>query len=423
MIANLEAEKAVIMLMMHDKECCASILAEMAADDFTDARNRAAWECALKLSREGKPVELITVAGEIGDVGYYGQLGLSCGLKSSLHAYMDALREARRRRETIAACKTGIKEATAGEDGYFDRLQRDINAARDRAARNVEPVGDSAREAVAGIGRMEDRVKTGFCELDSVLAGFRRTDLVVIGARPSVGKTSFAMNIALNVAGEGKAVALFSLEMDKQSVLQRAAFSLGKCSQYDILRDDAEAAQRVTDAADKIAAMRLYIDDRGGLTPEQIRAESLMIQSREGGLEMVVVDYLGLLNIKGRKNGTRENEIAEASRAMKRLAMELKCPVLLLSQLSRGLETRQGDKTPRLADLRDSGAIEQDADVVIFLNRPAAFDSSADPSKAYAIVAKNRNGACRSVELIWHGEWFLFDAPWEREAQFAEAAV
>lgn len=419
MIANLEAEKVVIAMMLTNRECCASILAELDEEHFTDQRHRKAWRCGLKLAKEGKPVDIVTVTGEMGEVVYLTEVLIHRMCDPwNISAYMDSLREARRRREVIMACEIAIRETKAGADGYLDRLQKSIASAGERAVK-VQPVGDEAKAAVLAIGKRENRVKTGFNELDSVIAGLRRSDMMVIGARPSVGKTSFAMNIALNVARHSP-VAFFSLEMDRQSVLQRAAYALGRCSQYDILRGSETAQKKALAAAEEISKMRLYIDDRGGLTAEQIRAECLMIKSREPDLEMIVVDYLGLMQVKGRRNGTRENEVAEVSRSMKRLAMELKVPVVLLSQLSREIEKRAGEKIPRLSDLRESGAIEQDADVVVFLHRPAAFDSKAKPKEAYAIVAKNRNGACRSVELVWHGEWFLFEGPWVREAEYAE---
>ena len=366
---------------------------------------------ATEINKAGNTVDLVSL-----DIQMGGKYLEDCAnvilagndFRSSIDWNIEVVREGRRQRDIVAACKQAIDDINDNTEGYFERLQQAISSAADRTLKVVERVGSAATEALMSIGKKEAMLPTGFSEIDRTLGGgLRSTDLMIIGARPSVGKTAFALNIAVNVVLKGKVVAVYSMEMEKAALLKRAAFSIAHTSEHDILRYNEQATLRAINAADRLSNAALYIDDRGGLTADQIRTSAITIKNREKQLDLIVIDYLQLMSCEGRKNGTREQEVSEMSRAMKRLAMELKCPVILLSQLSRGIENRE-DKTPRLADLRESGSIEQDADSVVFLSRPAVYDPSADPHEAQAIISKNRNGALANVDLKWFGEWFLY---------------
>lgn len=397
--------------MSLNADCAARALNELETEDFNSDIGRKIFSAARDADKAGEGVDNVSIAARL-DIKSLGAMteALSRGgdVRGSIENCIEALHSFRRRREVVNACELAISEAKDNTEGYFERLQAAISASADRTMKVVERVGSAATDAIMSIGKRETMTETGFTALDRALGGgLRRTDLMIIGARPAVGKTAFALNIAVNLVLRGKVVAVYSMEMEKGALLKRAAFSIAHASEYDILRFNEQATLRAINAADKLSSSPLYIDDRGGLTAEQIRASAITIKNREKRLDLIVVDYLQLMSCRGRKNGTREQEVSEMSRAMKRLAMELKCPVILLSQLSRGIENRE-DKTPRLADLRESGSIEQDADSVVFLSRPAVYDHNADPHEAQAIVSKNRNGALAKVDLKWFGEWFLF---------------
>lgn len=403
--------------MTLNEDYAQSLLNELEVDDFGSEFGKKLFTAAKEIHSAGNTIDVVSLDIQLGckylnqlteamlDVAYVGGQVEWC---------IETLRSFRKRREVIAACKLGIEEAKVNAEGYLDRLQTSVSAAADRAAKVINRVGNAATDALLNIGKKETLLSTGFGDIDMALGGgLRKTDMMVIGARPSVGKTAFAMNIAINAAMNGNVVAVYSMEMEQQSLLKRAAFSISRTSERDILRGNSQATMRALEAADKISGLRLYIDDRGGLTTDQIRTSAITIKNREKQLDLIVVDYLQLMACAGRKNGTREQEVADMSKAMKRLAMEQKCPVILLSQLSRGVENRD-DKTPRLADLRESGSIEQDADSVLFLHRPAVWDCHADPHEAKVFLAKNRNGAIATIDLQWFGEWFLYTIP-ERE--------
>jgi replicative DNA helicase len=280
-------------------------------------------------------------------------------------------------------------------------------------------VGNAVMDVVINFGKQELGIPSGFEHLDMYTGGLKEGNLIIIAARPSMGKTAFATNIALNVAADpDRVVAMFSLEMSQREVLKRTICSVGLCSKDEILAKNERATKRAVEAAAKISDMKLFLDDRSSLSVGKIKARCMQIKQKMKRLDLVIVDYLQLVNMKSKKNGTREQEVAEATRGFKLLAKELNCPLILLSQLSREVE-RRNDRTPILSDLRESGAIEQDADIVIFLHRPHQVDKEADPRLGFAIIAKNRNGATDTVQLDWQGEYQKFSTDWTRDAERA----
>ena len=278
----------------------------------------------------------------------------------------------------------------------------DIYHIRDILASNLSKIEDLMKNKGNVTG-----VPTGFDELDKRTAGLQPTDLILIAARPSMGKTSFAVNIATNAAVRyKKSVAIFSLEMGKEQLANRilsseALISSGKMRVGDL---DANDAQRLVNTMEYISSANIYIDDTPGITIAEIRAKCRRL-SLKGQLDMIVIDYLQLMSGSGRDS--RQQEVSENSRLLKILAKELKVPVIALSQLNREADKR-GDHKPQLSDLRDSGAIEQDADIVMFLYREAKYDQSADQNVAEVIIAKHRNGSTDSFNVGWRGEYTQF---------------
>jgi len=259
--------------------------------------------------------------------------------------------------------------------------------------------------------------RTGFHRLDEMTLGFQPSDLIILAARPSVGKTSFAMNVAVNIAAEGKKVAIFSLEMSAEQLAMRLLSSRGRIDAQKLKRGDV-SGEEFTNAMLHLSSYDIYIDDTPGISPLELRAKCRMLERRHG-LDFVVVDYLQLMQGPNmRRTDSRVQEVSEISRALKGIARELKVPVLALSQLSRGVENRQ-DKRPQLSDLRESGAIEQDADLVMFLWRkedpgnykgdtPANLDEFREHSEVVLMLAKHRNGPTGDIQMTFEKRYTSF---------------
>ncbi len=407
MPANELAERCVLSVMMADETCATRALSDLDTSDFFYGKNRSLFIVMKRLMDEGRQINMAEVAGSCEDYDYALEVGTE-GLSfvSELDSYINQLQETRQRRELITTCGEIVRAAEENEYGFLAMAQRRISEIAITNGDMIEPVGVAALEAVTSISTIKTGESTGYSMLDIQLDGMHPGNLIVVGGRPSMGKTAFAMNIAVNVALRDKVVAVFSMEMEKEQILQRAAFALSGCSRAEAATDEIKADLFVQAGID-LSKLQMYIDDKGGLTEGNIRSRCYRIKQITGRLDLVVVDYLQLMRCPVRKSGTREQEVAELSRSMKLMAKEMGCPIILLSQLNRGLEART-DKEPRMADLRESGAIEQDADVIIFLYRPAVYEETGDQREAYAIVAKNRNGETGAVRLDWDGAYFRF---------------
>lgn len=404
----MEAEKSVLGSMLISPEAV-SLACELDPQDFILPAHIELFGTMKDMFKRGVRVDAVTVVSELrdriqdaGGVRYVMELALFVPSAANVEFYIKAVRDKRQRREFLAGMQQARETAIDGGD-YITEAQQVIDGVVKLGGHEVRPVGQEALEAVLNLGKATRGMDTGFIKLDAGLGGLKDGELVIIGGRPSMGKTSFAMNIALKAA-EKERVAVFSLEMSAESLLQRAAISLASVNQYEAQQDE-KAMQELLDAAEKITQYQLYVDDKGGVSVDYIRAQCHKIKPR-----LVVVDYIGLMRTNQRKNGTREQEIAELTRGMKLLAKDMRCPVLLLSQLNRGLELRK-DKMPVLSDLRESGAIEQDADVVMFLYRPWVYNNNLDPKEAILSVAKNRNGKTGEIDLKWDGAHFLYTDP------------
>ena len=406
-IDTTTAERAVIGAAMIEAAFVPYFVSELSADSFTDpARGRIYQEIA-KLHEAGQAVDLVTLSTALDGSGicasYLAEIMCEVPTAANAHAYLSIVQEAHKQRVLARGLREALEQTENGTGDGIAAAQAAIDAANALGAMEIEPIGAYAMEAVQAIGEKRNSTPTGFCVLDKTLDGLHGGDLVILAARPSVGKTALAMNIATNIVREGTPVAMFELEMDKEKIAQRIAHSLSRISRAQVMTGNATAAEKITQAAEDMAELPLHIIDRSGMTFAQIKAQCYRIKQR-GGLGLIVVDYLGLIKTSQRRNGTREQEVAELSRSFKLLARELDCPILLLCQLNRGVESRT-DATPSLSDLRESGAIEQDADAVLLLYRDKDNDRIVNLR-----IAKNRNGEVGTIPLYFHGEHFLFQS-------------
>lgn len=413
----MEAECSVLGAMLISPRALELACDSLDDADFTLPCHVELFKLMYTLHQRGIAVDTVTIVeaargklDEIGGLHYISDLAISMPTAANVEFYIAYVRENRQRREFIDGMQQVIASATEGNE-YIAAAQGVVDKVVRLGSTQIEPVGSAVMGAVESLGRVSSGLMTGFIALDFTIHGLKAGQLIVVAGCTRMGKTSFALNVALHVASQKHSVAVFSLEMTQEELLQRAVVSLAEINQYEVGQDEA-AMMAVLDAAAVVGEMPLYIDDRSGVTVDYIKGQCHRIKP-----ELVVIDYLGLIRTKQRKNSTREQEIAEITRSLKVMAKDLHCPVMLLAQLNRGVDKR-ADKVPVLSDLRDSGAIEQDADIVIFLHRPAEFDRNADAKAAVLNVAKHRNGVTGDIDMQWDGEHFKYkDAEVEDDEQ------
>ena len=411
------AERAVLGSMLLSREAAEACGAELRPEDFEGLAARVVFTAMQGLLGAGQAVDTVTVLaalqreGSLDSVGgapYITRLGVEVPSAANARHYVDIVQDASRRRTLVAGLREAEKAAQAGEADYIGLAQEAVEAARAIGSGGVAPVGKDALAAVERIGAGGRGHASGIGDLDYLLGGGMQDGaLIVLGARPSVGKTSLALGVALHVALRGEAVVFLSLEMTREELLQRAAYSLAGRDKYEVM--GGVGVEDMVAAAERVSKARLYVEEPGVPTPAYLKAICYRAKQREKRLGLVVVDYLQLMGT-GKKKNNRAEEVSEVTRSMKMLAKSLSCPVLLLSQLNRAVEAR-ADKRPTLSDLRESGSIEQDADVVAFLDRPATRDPRADAHAAQLILAKNRNGSLGDIPLHWEGRYTRFQEP------------
>ncbi|MGM0480771.1 MAG: replicative DNA helicase [Pseudomonadota bacterium] len=433
---SIEAEQSVLGGLMLDNDAWDKVAGSIIAEDFYHRGHRLIFQAMQKLSDNSQPMDLVTVSevleasaelDKIGGFAYLGEISKNTPSAANILAYANIVRERAVLREMIAAAND------ISESGY-DTQGRTSQELLDEAESKVFRIAEkrtNATEGPKGIGDILARtieridalskiknhngvtgVSSGFHDLDQMTAGLQPSDLVIVAARPSMGKTTFAMNLAENIAmNEDKPVLVFSLEMPAEQIMMRMLASLSRVDQNKVrtgrLEDDDWA--RIASVMNILNEKNnLYIDDASGLTPTEVRSRSRRIARDHGGLAMIMVDYLQLMTVPGMSEN-RTLEIAEISRSLKSLAKELNVPVVALSQLNRSLEQR-ADKRPVNSDLRESGSIEQDADVVMFIYRDEVYHpDSAEQGLAEIIIGKQRNGPIGRVELKFHGHLSRFD--------------
>ena len=414
---SAEAEQAVLGAMLMNKEAITVASEILSGDDFYQTAYGILFNSMVELFHAGKPVDLITlqeylkekdVPPEISSMEFARDLLMGTQTSANIKSYAEIVREKSIMRRLIK-----VNEETANacylqnqplEEILEDAQKQVFALAETGNSLDVIERASKTKGTVTGI-------PTGFIDLDYKLSGLQRSDLVLIAARPSMGKTAFVLNIAQHVAfRQNKAVAIFSLEMSKEQLVNRL-FSLESHVDAQILRtgnlSDTDW-EKLIEGAGTIGSSRMIIDDTSGITISEMRSKCRKYKL-EMGLDLIIIDYLQLMSgSNSRKNESRQQEISEISRSLKGLARELNVPVLALSQLSRAVEQRT-DKRPMLSDLRESGAIEQDADVCMFIYRDDYYNpDTEDKNIAEIIIAKQRNGPIGTVRLAWMPQYTRF---------------
>lgn len=424
---NLEAEQAVLGSVLIDQEAQTDILSTLSQDDFYSEAHRNIFKAMQNIFSKSIPVDFVTLTSElevekklesVGGIDYITYLTNVVPSAANFKHYCDIVVSNSVRRSLIKGGQAIIEDAFQNADEknamqnaektIFDLSQKDSSSGLELVGRPGGVLADVLKE-ISEIAENQGKMRgipTGFRDLDAVTNGLNKSDLILLAARPGVGKTSFAMNIALNVAlNEGKKVAIFALEMSRSQLVQRALASIAKVNLTHILRGtmDQEEWKRIWTAEKKLAQSALFIDDNSTVTPLDIISKCRKLKMTEG-LDLIVIDYLQLMTAN--KKGTRENrtqEVSDLTRMLKVAAKDLNVPIILLSQLSRNVEQRE-DHKPILADLRESGSIEQDADIVMFLYNPENYNdvtTNDEPGTVYLIIAKHRSGSTGEIKLKW----------------------
>ncbi len=421
-----EAEESVIGAILLSTEAASEVMDRIHPDDFYIPAHTAIFEAMRELFDSSQAIDAVTVSealrrrGElekIGGVQYLTRLVDIVPSTSNVVYYAGIVEEHAKRRELIRAGASVTEFAFNIDDeisAVLDRAEQTVlGIAEKRSSQTLLEVGPMFQDVLEHIEMLEQQgsemtgLATGFVDLDKKLAGLQPANFVVIAGRPAMGKSSLALNIATNAAAEGEPVAIFSLEMSKEEIVQRILSSVGKVDSMKIRSGQLGPLwQRVVDAAGKMYKAPIYIDDSPVVTVTDIRAKCRRLK-RKAGLSLIVVDYLQLMEAHGPEN--RQQEIAQISRNLKNLARELEVPVIAASQLNRSLESRE-DKRPRLSDLRESGSIEQDADVVMFVYRHEYYHPEEQDKKGIAeiIVSKHRAGSTGPVEMTFQPEFTRF---------------
>jgi len=450
---NIEAEQSVLSAMLIDPKAVGTVAGKLKPEDFYRPAHQIIYRAILDLQAKNEPVDLVTVTDElrkqdklrdVGDISYITLLGEIVPTAANVKYHARIVEEKAVLRQMV---ESGTAIAAMGYEGaeelpsLIDRAERSLLRLSSRKrTTDFVPIRDIVAATVDRIGAMADGggvagLPTGFPELDNLTDGLHPSDFIILAARPSMGKTALALNIAQNVALRGaardetpKRVAFFSLEMSRDQLVQRMI-----CTEADVdiqelrpqktagngflIAEDShsgsgkpELLDRIWAASDKLAGASVFIDDTPGLSIRELRSKARRLKA-EGGLDLIVIDYLQLMQAPSERSGSenRQHEVAVISRSLKALARELEVPVLALSQLSRSVEARQVKK-PMLSDLRESGSLEQDADIVMFLYRDDYY-KTADTAPNHLtelIIAKHRNGPTGKVDLFFKNDCTRF---------------
>jgi len=419
---SLEAEQAVLGAILLDGNALVTVMERLTSDDFYRTAHQHIYAAMVELAQENEPVDLITVTArlqdkqqleDIGGVSYLGQLANAVPTAANVEYYAQIVEEKSLLRRLIRTATQIVSSGYAAPEDVGELLsdaeRRIMELSQRRSSSGFVSIRDVLMDVFEQVEFLYHHkggttgIPSGFPDLDRMTSGFQRSDLIIVAARPSVGKTTFALNIAQNVGVRAKeTVAIFSLEMDAVQLVQRmicaeANVDAGRLRTGRLEADDWE---KLTMAIGTLSEANIYIDDSPVITVSDIRAKCRRLK-REKGLGMIVIDYLQLIQGRGRPGENRQQEVSEISRTLKQIARELDVPVIALSQLSRGVEQRQ-DKRPLLSDLRESGSIEQDADIVAFLYRDDYYDKETEKKNIVEIIiAKQRNGPVGTVELVF----------------------
>ncbi len=427
---DLEAEQAIIGSMLTDKDAVISAMEILKNEDFYREDNRTIYSAILNLYNKSEPIDIITVKAELESMGKFDQVGgleylaeLPEKVPTTANAvkYIKIVEEKSTLRRLIKTANeiidSGYDNTQEVEDVMESAEKKIFDIMQDKNQKGYSPIKEVLVESFTKLEELYNRkqhitgVPSGFSGLDYRTAGFHGSELILIAARPAMGKTAFALNIATNAAVRHNVpVAVFSLEMSKEQLVNRILCSESMVDSNKVRTGKLEEEDwsKLAESIGPLSESKIYIDDTPGISITEIRAKCRKLKL-EKDIGMVVIDYLQLIQGSGnRRNGSREQEISEISRSLKILAKELNVPVIALSQLSRAAEQRV-DHRPMLSDLRESGAIEQDADIVMFLYRDDYYNEDSEKKNiAEVIISKHRGGSTGTVELLWLGSYTKF---------------
>ncbi len=434
---SMEAERSILGAILLDNSLYDQAAEHLTADDFSLDAHRRVYSRMRDLQETGRPVDMITLVEEldrrkeveaIGGVAYLSSLIDGVPERPSIEHYVRIVRNKALLRGLINIAQSAIAEAIEHSDEAEEVISRAEEAifrlSENRIGQGFMDIPSIVSSSFGSLDELYKRgqevtgLATHYTELDRLTSGLQPSDLIIIAARPSMGKTAFAMNIAENAAViDDKVIGVFSLEMSKEALLMRMLASRARVDSQKIRKGflGKDEMKKLTRAMEELMHTRLYVDDTPGISVSEMRAKARRLKQTEGGkLDLVIVDYLQLMSavpIGGKRFENRTQEVSAISRGLKALAKELKTPVVALSQLSRAPESRGGDHRPQLSDLRESGSIEQDADVVAFIFREEVYKKD-DPDlegKARIIVSKQRNGPTGDIELAFLKSFTRFD--------------
>ena len=436
--ASVHTERVILGSMLSDPVAVVDASAKLVADDFSLDSHRRIYGAMLELSELGHAIDFVTVAEvlnrrkeleSIGGRAYLMSLTEGLPRHLAIENYVQVVKDKSVMRQLMQVCEQGLNRAADQSEVSLDVLgaveARLMEISEGAIKKGFSNIGEIVSTSFGSIDQLYEQgreitgLETHYAEFDRMTSGLQKADLMIIAARPSMGKTAWAINIAQNCAvRDQKVVAVFSLEMSKESLLRRMLASEALVNSRKIQTGflPREDKQKLINALDRLMGSKMYIDDTPGITLTEMRAKVRRLKQQEGQLDLILIDYLQLMTIAatgpgGRRPENRNQEVSQISRGLKALAKEMAVPVVALSQLSRGSEQRQGDKKPLLSDLRESGSIEQDADVVCFIHREEYYDRENEDIKGQAeiIIAKQRNGPTGSIKMAYLSDYTRFE--------------
>ncbi|MDP9800870.1 replicative DNA helicase [Arcanobacterium wilhelmae] len=426
---NLEAEMSVLGGMMLSKDAIAEVVEVLRANDFYRPAHATIFEVVMDLFSRGEPADAVLVGGELDRRGKLEQIGgraylhtLVAGVPTAANTtyYAQIVREQAQLRSLV---EVGTRIAQLGYSTEGGDVAELLNKAQSemfamtssRVSQDYAAIGEVVPGLIEEIEANAARngglagLSTGFTDLDNVLSGLRSSQMIIVAARPGMGKSTLAMDFCRHAAiRENKPVAFFSLEMNRNELMMRVLAAEGSLFLRDLIRGnvDQKGWETIAQTIERIGDAPMFVDDSPNLTMSEIRAKARRLRQQEG-IELMVIDYLQLLTSGGRSPESRQQEVSEFSRSIKLLAKELEIPIIAISQLNRDAEKRN-DRRPQVSDLRESGSLEQDADVVILINRPDAEEAGMEAPPAEVIIGKHRSGPTGSVELAFQGHFARF---------------
>ena len=423
---NLEAEQSVLGAAFMSKSALQKVCEDLSSESFYLDAHSKIYDVIKELYNTNVAVDITTVTDrlkskqllkQIGDVDYLLEIVNSVPTASNVDYYINIVNEKAILRNLISTATSIVSEAYMGDatinETLDDAERKILGVVKNRKSGEFKPIQEALTNAQLNLEKLSESggeitgIPSGFYDLDKVTTGVHENELIILAARPGMGKTAIVLNIVVNVAlATKKNVAVFNLEMNAEQLAMRMISSAGQIDGYKIRTGKLEHSdwKRVNEAISQLAETNIKIDDTPGITIGEIRAKCRRLAATEKGLSLIVIDYLQLVSTTSKYAGNRQQEVAEISRALKTLALELKVPIIACAQLSRAVEGRE-DKRPLMSDLRESGSIEQDADIVAFLYRDDYYNKEArmddNNSVVEFIIGKNRNGQTKTVELLF----------------------